>query len=528
MAYSIPAMRLTEAGKRLYAKAHSGTKIIFTRIAVGSGYVTGDEKDIEQLVDPVDAVADILEQQIMDDGTFRMSVRIYSADRDFYMREIGIMANDPNDGEILYAYCNYGDNADYITTFGGSYPVTQYIDIYVDIGAAENVTVDITGITTVTPEDIKNKLEQKSVSSLPSTHKIIDFEDEVIYQGIERCTVAYDPENDQLEINSASNSGNKYGMTQINMTELLSGADIATVEFDVFIPNGSRWYISLVNAEVRPGASDRINYDTEGVALYLGTKDGTSFLVNGQTIAGTPLDTWIHISCKFNNRLKTIMCEIKNKNTDQVYMSEEKDYTDYSCAQISAIEAYTWYQSNLKVANSLAVTLGDIPSNNIRYIVDENGYKNEYIYEDGSETIIGSSAVEKIPQLIEQAHTHSNTDALDMISRSNISEWNAKAPLETPEFSGKPTAPTAPYGTNTTQIATTEFVQYAAAKKVGVNYDPTAPGSSDDGSIGDLWIQCTDNGSSITFVALYICCGYDITGDTGSGFTKEYKWHKLI
>lgn len=31
--------------------------------------------------------------------------------------------------------------------------------------------------------------------------------------------------------------------------------------------------------------------------------------------------------------------------------------------------------------------------------------------------------------------------------------------LVSPEFTGTPTAPTAPTGTNTTQIATTEFVQ---------------------------------------------------------------------
>lgn len=533
MAYSIPAMRLTEAGKRLYAKAHSGTKIIFTRIAVGSGYITGDEEDIEQLVDPVDAVADILEQQVMDDGTFRIGVRIYSADRDFYMREIGIMANDPDDGEILYAYCNYGDNADYITTFGGSYPVTQYIDIYVDIGAAENVTVDITGITIVTPEDIKNKLEQKSVSSLPTTHKVFDFADEVIYQGIERCTVEYDPEKDQLEINSASNSGNKYGMAQINMTELLSGADIATVEFDVFIPTGSRWYISLVNVEARPGASDRINYDTAGVALYLGTKDGTSFLVNGQTLADVPLDTWIHISCKFNNRLKTIICEIKNKSTDQVYMSEEKEYMYYSCAQITAIEAYTWYQSNLKLANSLAVTLGDTPSNNIRYIVDENGYKNEYMYEDGSATIIGSSAVKNIPQLMNQTHTHNNIDALDMISEASISEWNAKAPLISPEFAGEPTAPTASDGTNTTQVATTAFVHNALSNALGAPGETTdviVLGSSDellniDYYRGDPYTPIFNIGSALIY---YNGTSYSVAETTTGNYSTSDKPHATL
>lgn len=41
-----------------------------------------------------------------------------------------------------------------------------------------------------------------------------------------------------------------------------------------------------------------------------------------------------------------------------------------------------------------------------------------------------------------------------------------KAPLASPEFTGAPTAPTATEGSNTTQLATTEFVQTAASSRV--------------------------------------------------------------
>lgn len=52
------------------------------------------------------------------------------------------------------------------------------------------------------------------------------------------------------------------------------------------------------------------------------------------------------------------------------------------------------------------------------------------------------------------------------------------APISSPSFSGVPTAPTAPNGTNTTQIATTEFVQAAVSASGGGDmlkstYDPT-------------------------------------------------------
>ncbi len=42
---------------------------------------------------------------------------------------------------------------------------------------------------------------------------------------------------------------------------------------------------------------------------------------------------------------------------------------------------------------------------------------------------------------------------------------NSKAPLESPIFTGSPTAPTAAIGTNNTQIATTEFVNAGFIKK---------------------------------------------------------------
>lgn len=46
---------------------------------------------------------------------------------------------------------------------------------------------------------------------------------------------------------------------------------------------------------------------------------------------------------------------------------------------------------------------------------------------------------------------------------ATITNLNLKAPLASPTFTGTPIAPTASAGTNTTQVATTEFVQVAAA-----------------------------------------------------------------
>ena len=55
------------------------------------------------------------------------------------------------------------------------------------------------------------------------------------------------------------------------------------------------------------------------------------------------------------------------------------------------------------------------------------------------------------------SHTHAQADVTSLVS-----DLSAKAPLASPTFTGTPAAPTASVGTNTTQVATTAFVQAAA------------------------------------------------------------------
>ena len=59
-----------------------------------------------------------------------------------------------------------------------------------------------------------------------------------------------------------------------------------------------------------------------------------------------------------------------------------------------------------------------------------------------------------------KSHTHAISDVTNLQST-----LNAKAPLASPALTGTPTAPTAASGTNTTQIATTSFVQGAVSSK---------------------------------------------------------------
>jgi hypothetical protein len=74
----------------------------------------------------------------------------------------------------------------------------------------------------------------------------------------------------------------------------------------------------------------------------------------------------------------------------------------------------------------------------------------------GSASFDGSANISISATVADDSHNHviSNIDNLQTI-------LDSKAPLVSPAFTGTPTAPTAPNGTNTNQIATTAFVQNA-------------------------------------------------------------------
>jgi hypothetical protein len=85
---------------------------------------------------------------------------------------------------------------------------------------------------------------------------------------------------------------------------------------------------------------------------------------------------------------------------------------------------------------------------------------------------------------------------VDAIEASGIVSLNLKAPIADAIFTGTPTAPTAASGTNTTQIATTAFVQSAAASDINGLSDALVESGSI--YIGSDPSSTTDDASSNT------------------------------
>ena len=159
MEFELKKMNFTAAGLNLHSKIMVGQcPLKITRVVIGSAYLDegDDPRTFSTVKSPVEAVVDIIDKQNIGDGAVCITVRINSGADDFDLREIAIMAQDPDNGEIMYHYCNYGDSADHIITYGGTIPITQEADIFIAIGDAEKLVVDITDISTVSPKDLRD------------------------------------------------------------------------------------------------------------------------------------------------------------------------------------------------------------------------------------------------------------------------------------------------------------------------------------------------------------------------------------
>jgi len=148
---------LTVKGRNLLAKAQTGATLTFTKIKLGDG-LWSTSTDPTQLNDLVSPKLNLPIQNItvIGDGTVRLRFVLTNTglSQGFFMREIGIYAQDPDLGEILYAVAYAGDRADFIPSDGVT-KVENVVDIYTVITNAQNVTAVISDtVVLATKRDI--------------------------------------------------------------------------------------------------------------------------------------------------------------------------------------------------------------------------------------------------------------------------------------------------------------------------------------------------------------------------------------
>ena len=146
---------MTDAGEILQTKVNAGlTKLTFTKIKVGSGVST---TNAQALTDVIASKWETTNFTVKRDGkivtvdTFITNTGIMEA---FRMAEIGLFAQDPDKGEVLYAYLTDSE-PDRMPAEGGSTVVSQELSLGMTFSNSGNVTLTVNMGALVTREQLE-------------------------------------------------------------------------------------------------------------------------------------------------------------------------------------------------------------------------------------------------------------------------------------------------------------------------------------------------------------------------------------
>ena len=146
---------MTDVGADLQAKVNAGkTKLTFTKIKVGSGVNATNPLVLTDVISSKWETTNFVVKQegkIVSVDTFITNTGIHEA---FRMSEIGLFAQDPDKGEILYAYLT-DPEPDRIPAEGGSVVVSQELTIGMVFSNTGNVSLTVNMGALVTHEQLE-------------------------------------------------------------------------------------------------------------------------------------------------------------------------------------------------------------------------------------------------------------------------------------------------------------------------------------------------------------------------------------
>lgn len=151
---------MTDVGADLQAKVNAGrTKLTFTKIKVGSGVNATNPLALTDVISSKWETTNFVVKQegkIVSVDTFITNTGIHEA---FRMSEIGLFAQDPDKGEILYAYLT-DPEPDRMPAEGGSVVVSQELTIGMVFSNTGNVSLNVNMGALVTHEQLTEAVKQ--------------------------------------------------------------------------------------------------------------------------------------------------------------------------------------------------------------------------------------------------------------------------------------------------------------------------------------------------------------------------------
>ena len=147
---------MTDVGADLQAKVNAGkTKLTFTKIKVGSGVNATNPLALTDVISSKWETTNFVVKQegkIVSVDTFITNTGITEA---FRMSEIGLFAQDPDKGEVLYAYLT-DPEPDRMPAAGGSVVVSQELTIGMIFSNTGNVSLTVNMGALVTHEQLEH------------------------------------------------------------------------------------------------------------------------------------------------------------------------------------------------------------------------------------------------------------------------------------------------------------------------------------------------------------------------------------
>ena len=151
---------MTDVGADLQAKVNAGkTKLTFTKIKVGSGVNATNPLALTDVISSKWETTNFVVKQegkIVSVDTFITNNGITEA---FRMSEIGLFAQDPDKGEVLYAYLT-DPEPDRMPAEGGSVIVSQELTIGMIFSNTGNVSLTVNMGALVTHEQLTEAVKQ--------------------------------------------------------------------------------------------------------------------------------------------------------------------------------------------------------------------------------------------------------------------------------------------------------------------------------------------------------------------------------
>ena len=159
---------ITTQGAVLAAKTLQSKILKFSKFAVGSGdIISEDLENIKELLGLVNPITDFTITRLSRDTDTQVTVKGVFKNTDvteaFYLKELGLFAIDSDTGEeVLFAYINFGDKAEYIGP-SLSEKKEHFYNMIRAVDNSDNVTIEVNpSAVYVTEKELQEALDTKS------------------------------------------------------------------------------------------------------------------------------------------------------------------------------------------------------------------------------------------------------------------------------------------------------------------------------------------------------------------------------